>query len=199
MVKKLKRIGIFGGSFDPPHLGHLIIAEMARRSLELDTVFLVPAYQPPHKAGRHRSTARDRFAMTRLSARGNKHLKVSDIELRRKGISYTVDTVRAFRKLFPSAQIYLIIGSDSLLQFQTWKSPSDILAEASLVVYRRPGAGRNNTLPRSTSVAFIDGPMMAISSSYIRKRLGLGKSIRYLVRDNVLRFIERKKLYSVAP
>ena len=196
MAHKVKRIGIFGGSFDPPHIGHLVIAEMARRSLDLDVVYFVPAYQPPHKEGSHPSTARDRLAMTRLSIYGNSKLKVSDLELRRKGISYTVDTVKAFRRRFPASELFLIIGSDSLRQFHSWKSPGEILAEASLLVYRRPHSGRTNARLRSTNVSFIKGPQMEISSSDIRKRIQQGKLIRYLVRDNVLSFIQRKNLYS---
>ena len=196
MARKLKRIGIFGGSFDPPHLGHLVIAEMARRSLKLDVVYFVPAYKPPHKEGRHPSTARDRLAMTRLSLYGNARLKVSDLELRRKGISYTVDTVRAFRKLFPESQLFLIIGSDSLRQFHSWKSPRQILDEVSLIVYRRPRSARMKASLRPMNMSFVGGPLMEISSSEIRKKIQQGKSIRYLVRDNVCRFIQRKKLYS---
>jgi nicotinate-nucleotide adenylyltransferase len=196
MAQKLKRIGIFGGSFDPPHLGHLVIAEMARRSLDLNAVYFVPAYKPPHKEGSHASTARDRLTMTKLSVQGNAKLKVSDVELRRKGISYTVDTVRAFRKRFPTSQLFLIIGSDSLLQFHSWKSPGRILADASLVVYRRPRSGRADARLVPSNVSFIEGPRMDVSSSDIRKRIQQGKSIRYLVRDSVLRLINRKKLYT---
>lgn len=196
MAQKLKRLGIFGGSFDPPHIGHLVIAEMARRSLNLDAVYFVPAYKPPHKKGSHASTAHDRLAMTKLSVLGNPTFKVSALELRRKGISYTVDTVRAFRKRFAGAQLFLIIGSDSLRQFHSWKSPGDILAEASLIVYRRPRSARTNAQLRSLNASFIKGPLMEISSSDIRKRIQQRKSIRYLVRDNVLRFIQIKKLYS---
>jgi nicotinate-nucleotide adenylyltransferase len=196
MAQKLKRIGIFGGSFDPPHLGHLVIAEMARRSFDLDVVFFVPAYKPPHKEGSHPSTARDRLAMTKLAVRGNAKLRVSDLELRRKGISYTVDTVRAFRDRFPTSQLFLIIGSDSLRQFHSWKSPGEILEGASLIVYRRPRSGRTNAHLGSGKASFIKGPLMAISSSDIRNRIQRGKSIRYLVRDNVLSFIKREKLYS---
>jgi nicotinate-nucleotide adenylyltransferase len=196
MAKKLKRVGVFGGSFDPPHLGHLVIAETARRAMNLDAVFLVPAYQPPHKEGSHRSTAQDRLAMTRLSVLGNAKLKVSDLELRRKGISYTVDTVRAFRMRFPKAMLFLIIGSDSLRQFHSWKSPTEILREASLIVYRRPRSVRIRGRLPSRSVSFVEGPRMEISSTEIRARIQRGKSIRYLVRDNVLKFIEKKKLYS---
>jgi nicotinate-nucleotide adenylyltransferase len=196
MAQELKRVGIFGGSFDPPHIGHLVIAEMTRRALNLDTIYLVPTYQPPHKKGSHASTAHDRLAMTKLSVLGNAKLKVSDLELRRKGISYTVDTVRAFRKRFPTSELFLIIGSDSLRQFHSWKSPAEILAEVSLIVYPRPRSGRKNARLRSGNVSFVIGPRMEISSSDIRKRIRRGKSIRYLVRDNVLRFIEEKKLYS---
>ncbi len=196
MAQKLKRIGVFGGSFDPPHVGHLVIAEMARRSLGLDVVYFVPAYKPPHKEGSHPTTARDRLAMTRLSVQGNAKLKVSDLELRRRGVSYTVDTVRAFRKRFPAAELFLIIGSDSLRQFHSWKSPGEILSEVSLIVYQRPRSVRTNARLHSASVSFIRGPLMEISSSDIRKRMQKGKSIRYLVRDNVLSFIETKKLYS---
>ena len=160
------------------------------------SIYLVPAYQPPHKEGSHTSTAHDRLAMTKLSVQGNGKLKVSDLELRRKGISYTVDTVRAFRKRFPSSELFLIIGSDSLRQFHSWKSPAEILAEVSLIVYRRPRSGRTNSRLSSRNVSFVKGPLMEISSSDIRKRIQQGKSIRYLVRDNVLKYIEKKKLYS---
>jgi len=196
MAQKLKRIGIFGGSFDPPHVGHLVIAETVRRSEDLDIVYFVPAYKPPHKEGTHPSTARDRLAMTKLSVHGNRKLKVSDIELRRKGISYTVDTVRSFRKRFPSAELFLIIGSDSLRQFHSWRSPGGILAETSLIVYRRPRSGPINARLHSRDVSFVKGPLMEVSSSDIRKRIRQGKSIRYYVRNTVLSFIKKKKLYS---
>jgi nicotinate-nucleotide adenylyltransferase len=196
MAHKLKKVGIFGGSFDPPHIGHLVIAELARRSLNLDVVYLVPTYQPPHKEGSHASTAQDRLAMTKLSILGNAKLKVSGVELRRKGISYTVDTVRAFRKRFPASDLFLIIGSDSLRQFHSWKAPAEILSEVSLIVYRRPRSGRTNARLRYRNVSFIKGPLMEISSSDVRKKIQGRKSIRYLVRENVLKFIERKKLYS---
>lgn len=196
MANSLKRIGIFGGSFDPPHIGHLVIAELAQRALKLDVVYFVPAYQPPHKKGSHSSTAPQRLTMTRLAVRGNSRLRVSDVELRRKGISYTVETIQSFRKKFPSSQLFLIIGSDSLEQFHKWKSPTEILALASLIVYRRPRSSRVKGRTRSGSVVFIKGPLMEISSTDIRKRIEQGKSIRYLVRDNVGSFIARKGLYS---
>lgn len=192
----LKRIGIFGGSFDPPHLGHLIIAEFARRSLNLDIVYLVPAYRPPHKAGKHASTARDRLTMTKLSIKGNSGLRASDIEIRRRGVSYTVDTVNAFQKKFPRAELFLIIGGDSLRQFHSWKEPNKILERAKLVAYRRPRQGRGSAGFKRGQVVWIKGPMMELASSDIRDRISHGKSIQYMVRENVLAFIIRRRLYS---
>ncbi len=195
MPSQLKRIGIFGGSFDPPHLGHLVIAELARRTLKLDVVYLVPAYQPPHKAGRHASTARDRLAMTKLSVRGNSSLRVSDIEIRRRGVSYTVDTVKAFHRRFPAAELFLIVGSDSLRQFHSWKDPEGILGLAFLAVYRRPPNGLRRSGTSKTKPLWITGPLMHLSSSDIRKRLLQGKAIDEMVRENVQAFIMRKRLY----
>lgn len=189
------RIGIFGGSFDPPHIGHLMIAEFARLELALDTVFLVPAYRPPHKKGNHPSTAQDRLAMARLSVRGNRALKVSDLELRRKGVSYTLDTVKAFRKRFPKALLFLILGGDSLRQFHLWKSPEKILREVTIAVYRRPRSGRKILGIQRDKVVWIRGPLVDLSSSSVRTMIAKGQGIRYLVREDVLRFIKRKHLY----
>jgi nicotinate-nucleotide adenylyltransferase len=195
MPPKLKRIGIFGGSFDPPHIGHLIIAELARRSLDLEIVYLVPAYRPPHKAGNHASTASDRLTMTKLSVRGNPGLRVSDIEIKRKGLSYTVDTVRSFHRKYPTAELFLIIGSDSLQQFHSWKDPQAILALATLAVYRRPRRAPGKWQHSPSRLRFIKGPMMELASSDIRKRICDGKIIHYMVRENVLAFISRNQLY----
>ena len=195
MPPRLKKIGIFGGSFDPPHLGHLVIAELTRRALKLDVVYLVPAYQPPHKSGRHTSTARDRLAMTRLSARGNPRLRVSDIEIRRRGVSYTVDTVKAFHRKFPSAELFLIVGGDSLQQFHSWKDPERILELASLAVYRRPQKRSRRPKTSGTKYHRIKGPLMDLASTDIRRRLHEGKAIDEMVRENVMAFIIRKRLY----
>jgi len=196
MRKRVRRIGIFGGSFDPPHFGHLVIAEMARRSLKLETVFMVPAYRPPHKTGRHPATARDRLHMTRLATTGNRHLKVSDLELKRKGTSYTIDTVRAFQRRFPKAELFLILGGDSLRQFHSWKDPRGILALCSLAVYRRPKSGKGRLNIPSSRIVRVAGPLMHISSSSIRQMVLRGKSIHELVRENVAEYIVRKKLYT---
>ncbi|HTY36222.1 MAG TPA: nicotinate-nucleotide adenylyltransferase [Bacteroidota bacterium] len=195
MRKKITRIGIFGGSFDPPHLGHIVIAELARRQLGLERVFLVPAFKPPHKAGRYASTARDRLHMTKLSIRGNRNLRVSDIEIRRRGISYTVDTVRFFKKKYHSASLFLIIGGDSLRQFKTWREPDVILSLCELVVYRRPGAGTRVSSVRGFPIHYVEGPSMDVSSSEIRARLKSGKPVEDMLRKGVLQYIRRNELY----
>ena len=195
MRRSLKKIGIFGGSFDPPHLGHLIIAEMARRELLLDIVYFVPAFMPPHKLGNHQSTARDRLSMTRRAIREIPGLGISDVELKRRGISFTVDTVRAFRRRFPEAELHLIIGSDSLMQFHTWRSPQTILQESSLAVYRRPGWPRRRSRVPAEKITWLHGPVMRISSTEIRRRVQTGKPIEDMVRKNVTAFIARHGLY----
>lgn len=195
MPKKLKRIGIFGGSFDPPHLGHLVISEIARATLELDVVFLVPAYQPPHKPGNHPATARQRLAMTKLLVQGNRSLRVSDLELKRKGISYTVDTVKAFHGRYPSAELYLILGGDSLSQFHLWRRPREILKYATLVVYKRAGSKVGRFPGSSAKGLLLAGPTMKISSSEIRTMIQAGRDIQFLVRENVRRYIKQQRLY----
>ncbi len=196
MSKKLSRIGIFGGSFDPPHLGHLVIAEVSRLVLKLDLVFFVPAYRPPHKAGDHPATAQQRLAMTKLSVRGNPALRVSDSELRRKGVSYTVDTIRQFRKRYPSAELFLILGGDSLSQFHQWKEPEAILKETTLVVYRRPGSFRRPRTVPARKIVNLRGPIMRVSSTDIRNMTRDGEDLRFLVRENVRRYIKRRHLYA---
>jgi len=136
----LRRIGLFGGTFDPPHLGHLALAEWARERLGLDHVLFVPAGRPPHKRGARLSSAAARVAMTRLAVRGNPAFRLSTIEVRRGGPSFTVDTLRALRARHAGARLFLIMGEDSLDDFATWREPAAIARLATLAVARRPGA-----------------------------------------------------------
>jgi len=191
----VKRIGIFGGSFDPPHIGHLIIAELTQGQLLLDEVIFVPAFVPPHKTGDHASTPLDRLRMTKLAVRGNPSFRVSDIEIRRKGVSYTVDTVRTFKRRHRSATLFLIIGGDSLAQFWSWKAPDEILADASLAVYARPGCKIKRGGHLDARIHHVRGPLLQISSTEIRKRIAARKSVRYLVMESVRSYIARHRLY----
>jgi len=194
----MRRIGVFGGTFDPPHLGHLALAEWAREQLRLDRVIFMPAARPPHKRRRRISAAADRVAMTRLAVRGNPAFGVSTLEVRRAGPSYTVDTLRALQRTHPRAAFWLLIGEDSLREFDTWHAPREILRRARLAVAGRPGA--RATRPRSSAargrIVWLNNPELQISSSRIRARARAGRSVRYWVPDAVARYIAARGLYA---
>jgi nicotinate-nucleotide adenylyltransferase len=192
------RIGLFGGTFDPPHVGHLALAEWARVQLRLDKVVFIPAGTPPHKAAKARTAAAQRLALTRLAVRGNAAFEVSAIETRRKGPSWTVDTVREFAQTHPRARLWLLMGADMFDTFGTWREPEGILECASVAVALRPGSRR----PRTTKwarvghgVEWLDNPGLEVSSSALRTRAARGLALRYLVPDAVARQITRIQLY----
>jgi nicotinate-nucleotide adenylyltransferase len=187
------KLGIYGGSFDPPHNGHLIVAEYARNELGLDKVIFVPSYVPPHKQERLLSASEHRLQMTQLALKGRTGLEVSDIELARQGVSYTIDTLKEIQKQYPSGRLFLLLGMDNYVEFDLWKDTEGIKQRAELVVMTRPG---------SQPVAVRDnGPMVCrvpeidVSSTQIRDMVRRGESIRFLVPDAVRRYIERNKLY----
>jgi nicotinate-nucleotide adenylyltransferase len=204
----VRRIGLFGGTFDPPHCGHLMLAEWARVRLRLDRVVFVPAGTPPHKRGRRLTEAALRLALTRLAVRGNPAFTVSGYEARRAGPSFTVDTLRHFRARQPAARFYLLMGADSLADFPGWHEPAEIARLATLVVAARPavpapGAGAlaaasgRALLPAGLRgrVVLLDNPPVAISSSALRARARAGRSLRYLVPDAVAAYVARHGLY----
>jgi len=197
-----RRMGIFGGTFDPPHVGHLLIAEWAREQLGLERVIFVPSGTPPHKLSRARSSAPSRLAMTRLAVHGNPAFEVSALETRRRGPSFTIDTVRVFRRAHEHSRLYLIIGADSLDEFHTWRDPDSIASEVTLAVAGRPGAASGparaeRRAPRrfASAVVWLDNPGLDVSSSGIRARARRGRSLRYLVPDRVARYIESHEFY----
>ncbi|MFH0989693.1 MAG: nicotinate-nucleotide adenylyltransferase [bacterium] len=194
MITK-KRIGLFGGSFDPPHLGHLLVAESAREQLGLEQVIFVPAFQPPHKNGLQQCTAAQRLKMTHLAVRNNRRFKVSAIEIRRKGVSFTIDTVMQFKKQFPEAELFFIMGGDSINQFTRWKSPAEILALTQIAVYHRAGERKRKTIFKR-KIHFLSGGLVTISSSEIRRKIHRSESIRYLVPENVYQYIQSHNLYT---
>lgn len=189
-----RRVGVFGGTFDPPHLGHLAIAEWARERLGLDHVTFVPAGEPPHKR-RGVTAAPHRLAMTRLAVRGNRAFRVSSLEARRPGPSFTVDTLRELRRRDRATRLWLLLGEDSLDDFASWHAPEEILRLATLAVAGREGAGRRRRPP----CTWIGNPAIAISSSALRRRARAGRSLRYLVPDRVIAYLERHRLYPGTP
>jgi nicotinate-nucleotide adenylyltransferase len=194
------RLGVFGGTFDPIHLAHLVLAEQAREQLRLDQVLFMPAFIPPHKMGRTLSPPKVRLEMAELAVAGHPNFEVGDLELRRTGPSYTVDTLRTLREQHPSAELFLLLGGDSLADFPTWREPREILSLAKLGVMKREGSpppeqptGWEAEL--AERVTFIEAPLLAISGTDLRRRVSEGRSIRYFVPAAVEAFINANKLY----
>jgi nicotinate-nucleotide adenylyltransferase len=191
------RLGVFGGTFDPIHLGHLRAAENALEGLALDRVAFVPAAVPPHRA-QPASSVLDRYAMTALATAGHPRLSVSDIELRREGPSYTVDTVAALRAESPEDEVYVIVGSDTFPEMSTWKEHERLFSLCTVAVVSRPGerpAAGSDRGPGPSGVAHVEGPGLAISASAIRERVRQRRSVRYLVPDAVADYIAKRPLY----
>ena len=207
----MRRIGLFGGTFDPPHVGHLVLAESARDRLGLDEVHFIPAGQPPHKPGRRITGAAQRVAMARLAVRGNRAFAVSTLEARRGGRSFTIETLREVAADAPRARLFLLMGADSLDEFATWREPEAILRLATLAVAKRPGVaprarrrlravtGRGPSSAGGARIEWLDNAEIAVSSSIVRTRVREGRSIRYLVPDTVAAYIARHRLYRGRP
>lgn len=194
-------IGIYGGSFNPPHIAHLIVAEQARSQFGLDKVLWIPNHIPPHKSAEAFASPHDRLEMTRHAIQSNPAFEISSIELDRKGTSFMVDTVQALRENAPADSFYLIIGGDSLADFMTWHEPESIVAQVPLLVYRRPGANQNTTPVEKAfpgRVHFVDAPPLEVSSKSIRDMVRANQSIRYLLPDSVLTYIQQNQLYRQA-
>ncbi|HGY92213.1 MAG TPA: nicotinate (nicotinamide) nucleotide adenylyltransferase [Planctomycetes bacterium] len=196
---KHPRIGILGGSFDPVHRTHVDLAERARDALGLDRVLLIPAAHPPHKLDRRLSSDADRLAMLKLALEGREGLEVDDRELRRGGISYTIDTVEDLLAQYPGAEIYLIIGGDNLADIAGWRRFPDLARQVILVAFRRPGSPQDVPLAlRETpglTMEVLAAPLSAVSSTEIRKRAAEGASLAGLVPPPVAEYIRRKRLY----
>jgi len=195
-MARAKKIGILGGTFDPIHLGHLVLAEQVAEKLKLDQVIFVPCLRSPHKTRQKLSPAQDRLRMTQLALEGNSSFSVSEIELKRKGLSYTVDTLRELKNLHPNSQVYFLTGSDVLNELGAWKHPEQLYRLAKVVIATRPGFDefdRRNRFAKKSIVVPITG--IDVSSSEIRRRVKRGKSIKYLVPSRVEDFINKKKLY----
>lgn len=191
------RLGILGGTFNPPHIGHLIVAENVREQLTLDKIIFIPSFTPPHKVEIADATPQQRFEMVELAIKNNKNFLAYDIEIGRKGKSYTIDTINALVLLHPQARFYFIIGMDNLTEFATWKSPQEIISKVDLVVVNRPGYEKPVKNEFSRYAIFLRVPNIDISSSDIRKRVKFQRTIRYLVHPDVEKYITQKGLYKL--
>jgi len=211
------RVGLFGGSFNPIHFGHLRAAEEVREALNLDLIYFIPAASPPHKVEGELAPAEHRLQMVRLGTKGNRHFMVSDVEIRRIGRSYTIDTVRFFLStLRQPATLYLMIGADQFAELETWKDSAELASLCNLVVHSRPREA-DSSPPRVSlaalsrlgytrtsdhyvhssgqTLSFLSTTYIPVSATAVRQLIPQGKSARYLVPGDVIDYIERHSVY----
>jgi nicotinate-nucleotide adenylyltransferase len=209
-------IGIFGGTFDPVHIGHLRAAEEIRESFGLEKVFFVPAYIPPHKRGRRIADVDQRVEMLRIAIRNNTGLRLSELEIKRGGVSYSIDTIQTFERRY--GEIYFIMGLDAFLEIDTWYRYQELFLHADFIIMLRPmerEISASGILPEAvrdlvkkiddTTLLHTSGKkiylkkvtQLDISSTHIREASRQNRSIRYLVPDRVEKFINKRGLYSI--
>lgn len=189
-------VGIFGGTFNPPHMAHLVAAESVRDHLKLDKVIFVPASIPPHKLNEKIIPAKQRLKMVSLAIEENPLFELCDIELQREGPSYTIETVLALKAKYPKDSFHLIMGIDLLIDFDSWKEPGRILEECRVVAMNRPGFDLamvdKDLLLR---IELVNVPSVDVSSTSIRRRVMSGRSIKYLVPSAVEEYIYSNSIY----
>tara|TARA_B100001996_G_scaffold20964_1_gene16786 strand:+ start:984 stop:1568 length:585 start_codon:yes stop_codon:yes gene_type:complete len=192
------KVCLFGGTFDPPHLGHLIIAQTIFEAEKFDQIVFVPAYQPPHKNGIKISPVDQRLEMLNIAIKENPNFIISDLEIQRKGLSYSIDTIMEYKKQnnLKSDDLFYLMGSDSLRQFKKWKDTKKIIDESQVIVAIRPGF-RPSDIPNwiLAKIQFASIPRIEISSTTIRDRWFDDKTIRYMVTESVWQYINKNKLY----
>jgi nicotinate-nucleotide adenylyltransferase len=188
----MRAIGLFGGSFDPIHHGHLIVARVAAESLGLDELRFVPAREQPFKRGRHAAPAADRAAMLELAVAGAPGFAVERAELKRPGPSYSVDTLEALLAREPESAFTLLLGADAASELEAWHRAAELPRLARIAVFARPGT----PIPTSPLIAAtVEVPAVEISATEIRRRVRLGRPIRYWVPDAVAEYVARHRLY----
>lgn len=196
-----RRLGFLGGTFDPPHIGHLLLAETARQALELERVYFLPAGEPPHKQDERISPVEQRMQMTEMAIAGNPYFALDAVDAERPAPHYTATLLPLLHERYPDSEIWLLIGGDSLRDLPTWHRPLEVLASCRLAALPRPGTTIDwDELEAAVpgvreAVAMLDGPAIALSSTRIRQWAAGGRSLRYLVPPGVLAFISRERLY----
>lgn len=186
------KIGILGGTFNPIHIGHLILAEEAREKIKLEKIIFVPTYLPPHKDNSDIAQARHRYQMVKLAIQDNRYFSLSDIEIKREGRSFTIDTLREFKKLYTQDELFFIIGSDLFKYLEDWKDLGEVSKLAKFIVVTRPGYPLDKIPPQITTLAI---RAVDISAYEIRRCLKENRSFRYLVPEVVYNYINQNSLY----
>ncbi len=211
------RVGLFGGSFNPIHFGHLRAAEEDREALKLDLVYFIPAASPPHKAEGELAPGEHRLQMVRLATKGNRHFMVSDVEIRRTGRSYSIETVRHFlATLRQPATLYLLMGADQFAELETWGEPDELVRSCNIAVHTRlmseqPGPPRVSVAalkrfeytqvddhyvhPSGKTLSFVETLFFPISATEIRRKIQRSESINYLLPGDVVDYIQRHAIY----
>ncbi len=198
---RVSRIGLLGGTFDPPHLGHLWLAETAREQLALDSVLFLPAGRPPHKADRPVTAATHRLQMTRLAIQGTPAFSLDSSDVNRPGPHHTVSLLPLIQAQRPQAELYLLMGSDSLRDFPAWREPAAILRQCRLAVLPRPGvaldwAKLETAVPRlHANTILLDGPAVSLSAAEIRRWIRAGHTAETLTGAAVWQYICQRGLY----
>jgi nicotinate-nucleotide adenylyltransferase len=190
----MKRIGLFGGSFDPVHIGHLLVAEAALEELSLDRLFFIPAAQSPFKPGTVPASASARLRMLRLALVGKTRCEIDEQEILRGGTSYTIETVRHYSARFPGAELFFLIGADHLPTLPKWREAAELARSVQFVVIPRPGDAQTFA-PEPFRVQWLKGWPLQVSSSAIRARVQKGQSIEHLVPTGVAQVIAEGGLY----
>ena len=186
------KVGVFGGLFDPPHIGHLIIAEHVLGEFSLDRILFVPAGNPPHKADY--SPYQDRYNMTELAITNNDDFSISDIERNMTEKTYTIEMIKKLRQQMPD-DLYFMIGSDQWLEIETWRDPEALFRECRVVVVRRPHYEIEKESRFYDRIMISSAPLISISSTMIRSRIQKNLSVNYLITPSVYNYIESNKLY----
>lgn len=197
------KAGIMGGTFNPVHNAHLMLAEQAYEQLGLDKIIFIPSKNPPHKNNADIVSDKHRFNMLELAISGHENFEVSDIELKREGITYTLDTVAALKDANPDIEYNFIVGGDSFMNFMKWRKPEEIIKYCRIVAAGRDGYTKEQLTEHllylnqclKTTITFIDVPDMAISSEMIRKLLAANKPVKEYLPQQVYEYIQTHKLY----
>ena len=199
----MKKVGIMGGTFNPIHNGHLFLAEHALEQAGLDYILFMPSMNPPHKVGMNLVSAEHRISMVRLAVNDNSHFVISDLELRRPGITYTSDTLKALKKDEPDTEYYFIVGADSLMMMTDWMEPQTVFRLSTIIAGAREQCTQEQITEQAKflektykgKIILLDMPIMEISSKAIRERITNKKSIKYYVPNEVEAYIKEHHLY----